>query len=392
MMHASSVFFLVAAAVGLAALLLQLVAVRIHMRGQRRAPTVFPPISVLKPLCGVDDDLEANLACFADLDYPDYEVVLGVKDTRDAAYPVAMRAVARWPKVMRLALQRGEPGFNPKVNQLVTLEKAARADLFVISDSNTRVDRGYLKEIAAYFEDSTIGCVTHPIVGEGEQRLGSLLDNLHLASAIGPGMVAAKVVAGKDLVVGKSMALRRQDVAAMGGFYAMKDYLAEDYVIGLRVGQVLGKRVAVARSVVQNVSRKKSPRDFLKRYRRWSIIHRTSIELGTYLAQALLNPFPLALIAAAFHPSGPTLLAAVAVCVLKTALDFATAWSLHPRAFGLSAALAVPLKDALLFAAWVNGLFETTVDWRGNALRVGPGSRLMPLDVETSEADETLAA
>ncbi|MHB8872783.1 MAG: glycosyltransferase [Myxococcaceae bacterium] len=393
MLHAASLFLLIAAAVGLCALLLQLIAVRVHLRKARLTPTSLRPISILKPLCGVDDDLEKNLECFATLDYPAYEVLLGVRDTLDPAFAVARRAVARWPKRMRLVLQRGEPGFNPKVNQLVTLEKAARAELLVISDSNTRVSKDYLREIAACFEDPEVGCVTHPIVGEGEERLGSLLDNLHLASAIGPGMIAAKVVAGKDLVVGKSMALRRADVAAMGGFLAMKDFLAEDYVIGQRVSALLGKKVAVARGLVINVSQRKSPRDFLKRYVRWSIIHHASLELGTYFAHALMNPLPLALLAAALYPSGSTLLAVLAVGVLKALIDVAAARSLRPSAFGLVAMAAVPLKDVLLFAAWVNALFQSTVNWRGNLLRVGPGSRLYPVEAdEATESDESLAA
>jgi ceramide glucosyltransferase len=393
MLYAASLFLLFAAAVGIVALAFQLAAVRVHLGRRARLPTALPPISILKPLCGVDDDLEKNLECFSALDYPAYEVVLGVKSPSDPAFEVARRAVARWPKVMRLVIQQGEPGFNPKVNQLVTLEKAARAELLVVSDSNTRVSKDYLREIAALFEDPQVGCVTHPIVGEGEARLGSLLDNLHLASAIGPGMIAAKVVAGKDLVVGKSMALRRADLAAMGGFLAMKDFLAEDYFIGVRVSEVLGKRVAVARGVVVNVSQKKTPGDFLKRYQRWSIIHRSSLELGTYFAHALMNPLPLALIAAALWPSGSTLLAAGAVGALKVALDLATAGSLGQRRFGLWAVAAVPTKDVLVFAAWVNALFQTTVDWRGNALRVGPGSRLSAVvEAEATEADERLAS
>ena len=393
MLHAASLFLLFAAALGLAALTLQLAAVRLHVGRRPRTPTALPPISILKPLCGIDDDLEKNLECFAALDYPAYEVVLGVRSPSDKAYEVARRAVARWPNLMRLVVQRGEPGFNPKVNQLVTLEKAARAGLLVISDSNTRVSKEYLREIAACFEDPMVGCVTHPIMGEGEERLGSLLDNLHLASAIGPGMIAAKVVAGKDIVVGKSMALRRADLTAMGGFLAMKDYLAEDYFIGVRVSELLGKRVAVARGVVINVSQKKTPSDFLKRYMRWSVIHHSSLELGTYFAHALLNPLPLALIAAALYPSGSTLLAVAAVGALKVAIDLAAARSLRPGRYGLWALAAVPLKDVLLFAAWVNALFQTTVDWRGNVLRVGPGSQLSAIaDAGEDEANQSLAS
>ncbi|MHB8416954.1 MAG: glycosyltransferase, partial [Myxococcales bacterium] len=105
----------------------------------------LPPISVLKPLCGIDDDLPGNLAGFAALDYPTYEVLLGVAGAHDDAYPIACAAAARWPERFRVVLQRGETGLNPKINQLVTLSQAARHDLLVVSDSNVRVEPGYLE-------------------------------------------------------------------------------------------------------------------------------------------------------------------------------------------------------------------------------------------------------
>ncbi len=154
--HALSLTLLTLAALGTFALGVQLFFV---LRHRWISPRVQAPvsgggpvgISILKPLCGVDDDLEANLARFATLGYPEYEVVLGVKDTRDPAYAVAREAVARWPHVMRLELQHGEPGLNPKVYQLITLAASARHVILVISDSNTRVGPDYLEVIARTF-------------------------------------------------------------------------------------------------------------------------------------------------------------------------------------------------------------------------------------------------
>ena len=239
--------FLVAAGVGLAAIAAQHLVLWTHVRQAPPVPRRTPPVSILKPLCGIDDGLEGNLASFASIEYPEYEVVLGVRDARDAAYPAALSAAARWPGRFRVALQRGEPGMNPKVNQLATLARAARHDVLVVSDSNVRVGPGYLSEIAALLEDEAVGLVTHPIAGVGEASVGSLMDHLHLAGSITPGIVGAKRLAGRDFVVGKSMALRRADLDALGGFEAVKDVLAEDWVLGVMVPSALGKRVAVAR-------------------------------------------------------------------------------------------------------------------------------------------------
>ncbi len=184
-METLALLFLFAAGVGMAAIAAQHLVLWIHVRQAPPVPRRTPPVSILKPLCGVDDGLEANLASFSALAYPEYEVVLGVRDVRDAAYPVALAAARRSPGRFRVAVQQGEPGLNPKVNQLATLARAARHDVLVVSDSNVRVHPGYLSEIAALLEDDGVGLVTHPIVGVGKATLGSL-------------MAGAVVVAGDD--------------------------------------------------------------------------------------------------------------------------------------------------------------------------------------------------
>ncbi len=386
MTHHFSLGLFAAALLGLAALAVQWALTAFHLRRAQPAPPACPPISILKPLCGLDDDLERNLRSFLELDYPVYEIVLGVRDQHDAAFDLALALSRKHPGRVRLVLQRGAPGVNPKVNQLVTLERAARYDLLLVSDSNARVERSYLREIAALFADERVACVTHPIVGHGEETWGSLLDNLHMSSSIGPGMIGAKLFAGQDLVVGKSMALRRADLDRLGGFRSVASILAEDYILGRRVRFELGKRVAIARSAVRSVTCRRRLRDFWRRYARWSVIHRTALEPSTYFAQLLLFPIPLAAIATALAPSRSACIALACVIVLKTVLDLATAQAmghhLHVRL-----APAVPLKDALLFAAWVRGMFVRTVDWRGHLLRVEQGSRLVASPLEQPPHD-----
>jgi ceramide glucosyltransferase len=375
---------------GIAALLFQLIHVCLHVRTRPKANLRSPePVSILKPLCGLDEDLEANLECFATLPGPAYELLLGLKDANDPAYPVACGAARRWPRHVRVVLQQGEPGLNPKVNQLVTLARVAKYDLLAVSDSNVRVGPGYLREICALFEDSRVACVTHPVVGSGERSLGSLMDNLHLSSSAGAGQVAAKRAAGRDLVVGKSMVLRRQDLDALGGFDAFKDHLAEDYVLGQAVTRKLGKRVVVARGPVHNVARGRSVMDFFRRYSRWSVIHRTAIGSSTYFAQALLNPSPLAWMAVMTCPTQRMFVLAMLVTSTKAFIDVLCASLLRGARFGVRAVLATPLKDLLLFVTWVNGLYARTVSWRGNQLRVMAGSLLVAPETANSPTKPT---
>jgi ceramide glucosyltransferase len=382
-----------AAALGVSALTVQLAVLWIHLRAPVPAPRTFPGISILKPLCGVDDGLEENLASFAALDWPDFEVLLGVRSVVDAAYPLARAAVRRWPGRFRVVLQRGAPGMNPKVNQLLTLARTARHDLLVISDSNVRVDPGYLSEIAALLEDERVGMVTSPIAGEGEVRIGSLMDHLHLASWVSPAMVAAKRLRIRDIVVGKSMALRRADLEALGGFDAVRNVLAEDYVMGRMVGQVLGKRVEVARTPVRNVGAHRSLRDFLGRYERWAVLQRHAAGRLAYSSFVLMNPVLLALLAAAVAPApiAPTALAAFgAVCLAKVSVDAAAARLLRQGGFRLAQLAMIPVKDVAFGAAWAIGQFRNEVAWRGNKIAVGPGTRIAPLEPATEP--ETLVA
>jgi len=378
MIHVSQLLF-VGCAFGLVLYGLQLVALVLHRRAPARAPRLRRGISILKPLCGLDDDLVANLECFAALDYAPYELLLGVRDRHDAAHPVAVAFARRFPRRVRVVLQRGTPGLNPKVNQLATLARAARHELIVVSDSNVRVAPGYLDEIAAHLEDPRVGLVTHPIAGIGERRFGSLMDNLHLCASVGAGMIGAKRVVGKDIVVGKSMALRKTDLAALGGFEAFADVLAEDYLLGKKVSATLDKRVVVGKAPVRNVSERRDARDFYRRYRRWSVMHCQCIGGPVYAAQALLNPTMVAVAGWLAHPSLITLGGVGVAAALKLAYDGAALTMLRGGRPPLATVVASPAKDALLACAWAVGLWRREIDWRGNRLRVLPGTRLQPV-------------
>ncbi len=371
-----SVMLFVVAAIGVVAAAVQAWALARHARGLDPAPRTTPLVSVLKPLCGVDDDLDRNLASFAAQAYSRFEVLLGVRSSEDAAHPHAVAAAARWPGRFRVVVQRGEPGLNPKVNQLVTLAREARGEVLVVSDSNVRASPGYLAGIVGLLEDDSVGLVTHAIAGVGEERLGSLLDNLHLACAIAPGVVAAKSIAGKDVVVGKSMAVRRSDLAALGGFEVVKDVLAEDYVLGTLVPSRLGKRVAIARRPVESVSCSRSVSGFLARYARWAVLHRQAVGPATYAAMMVLNPILVAAVALAAAPGRAALAAFAVTCALKALVDALAARRLRPDGFRMAQLAAVPLKDLLYAVAWAYGLVRSDVTWRGNRLRVLAGTRV----------------
>src|SRR5262249_5729851 len=160
-------------------------------------------------------------------------------------------------------------------------------------------------------------------VGSGGLRAGSVMDNLHITGGVSAGVVGAKRVLGRDIVVGKSMALRRQDVEQLGGFTRFRDVLAEDYVIGRLIVRELHKRIAIGHSSVHNVPCHAGPREFLRRYRRWSVMHRKAVGPLLYAGEILLNPVVLAGAALAASPSSETLLYCGAAGVLRALYDSA---------------------------------------------------------------------
>jgi ceramide glucosyltransferase len=377
--HALSLLLLACSALGVALLGVQIAACVRHLRTAPPEPARLPAISILKPLCGVDDRLQENLESFAALGYPRYEVLLGVEREEDPAYAIACAIATRFPSCMRVIVQQGAPGLNPKVNQLITLARHARHALIVISDSNVVAPEGYLHEIAAHFEDDEVGLVTHPIAGTGERSWGSLLDNVHLSAGIAPGMIAANCVAGEALVVGKSMALRRAELFAIGGFEAVKDVLAEDFVMGRRIADICGKRIAVAHRPILNVSCRRTLHGFYDRYTRWAVLQRTSVGPVLYLGMLLVNPVPLALAGFAIEPARSTFTALVGLALIKALLEAHALSAARGAGSGVRAFVALPLKDAVLMLTWIAGFVRSEVRWRGRRLAVLEGTRLVPV-------------
>ncbi len=368
----------------------------------RRIPTQgsTPPISILKPLKGVDDGLYLNLVSFAQLDYPEYEVILGAEDAGDPSLDVARRVQREFPAARITVMQcRGYRGKNPKVRSLQSLAAKAQYRHWLISDSNVRVDSSWLRDTAAEMSDTRVALVTNPIapMPSDVESLGALFENLHLGSFVLGAIALPRVLADRACVIGKSMLLDSRALHAVGGLRSVRNLLAEDYLLG-RKFELAGYRVALSPHPVQTVNESWTLERFCNRHIRWGQMRRR-ISLAAYLGEPLLNPIPLILVALGFRvaallsqdsidaagsPWARAIATSLGAIAIKCALDMSLLRRLRKTPLSLFDSAWIPLKDILIAAIWPVAAVRRTLDWRGNPLRIGRASRLFAMDPEVS--------
>ncbi len=366
---------------GLTVYILQIVAVRSTLsparnrEGDVNLSQSYPPISVIKPLKGLEDNLFGNLESFCVQDYPKYEVIFSLQDENDPAFKVARKVKEKFPaKSLSILIERCNRGFNPKVNNMVSAYQQSRYPTILISDSNVMVDPYYLRTIVRHINSPQVGLVCNLIKGVGGKTIGSIFENLHLNSFILGNICFLDKYLKIPCVVGKSMLMRKSDLEAVGGLAAVKDVLAEDHFIGEKIrGQ--NQRVVISNHLINNVNEYWNLRKFINRHVRWGKM-RWKIGGMKYLLELTVNPVFIAWLSfLLLGPTAKTLALLAIVSLIKITGDFYLGRSLstpmHPLVYLLS-----PIKDLLIGLLWFVPLTDDTVVWRGNRYRMGKDTRL----------------
>lgn len=358
------------------------------------------PVSVLRPLRGVDDELLENLESLCCQDHPQYEIILGAADGSDPALQVAREVARRHPELpIRVVVGEWATGLNPKVRVLRSLASYAHYENILISDSNVRVSTQYLSATTAELEDPNVGLVSNPIIGVGSKTFGSWVENLQFNSYVLQGIVLANFIGKHPCVVGKSMLLRCRALKQVGGFEGVADVLAEDYLLGRAVARA-GYRVVTSTSPIQSVSNTSSLHAVWQRHLRWAQIRRT-LGISGYLLELVLLPniWLAALAAVSAHSPwarvgnhGLAIVLGCALAYLTVCLSEGLAirrWS-GKRTTVATGVLSAFVRQCLSLSWWVVAWFSNDVVWRGRRLRIGRGSKLQLLPQATDPEAQAL--
>ena len=336
----------------------------------------YPFISILKPIKGIDDQLEDNLISFFELDYPNYEIIFGLHSYNDPALRIIKKLVKSFPSVRaKIIINSFRIGLNPKINNLYNMYPSAEGSLIFISDSNTSIERNFLKLLENEFEDKNIGLVTATIRGIGAKNLSSLMENIHLNTFLSPSVFAASRIAKISIVIGKAILIPKYLLEKIGGFEAFKNYLAEDYLMGIKVME-MGYKIRTAPVLVNNINEKWTLKKFLNRHSRWAKM-RAKIKITTYLLESLSNPISSSFILALLLHNELGIIQFITVSIVKSLID-SVSLRLIKSDIKTYQLIVIPIKDLIIGLLWYIPFINSRISWRNNHFTIQKGSLLQP--------------
>jgi ceramide glucosyltransferase len=337
-----------------------------------------PPVSLLKPVHGVDFGSVANFESFCRQNYPEYEILFAVNDESDPAVPLIRDLAARFPeRNIRLISGASQIGANKKVNNLIELNRAARHEIIVLTDGDVRVLPNYLREVVAPFSDPKIGAVTSFYRGIAQKSLGAELEAIGAASDFFAGVFVAEWMEGMTFALGASIATTKTWVAKIGGFEAIADMHSDDYELGHRIVKG-GGEVVLSRELVWTMYPAQSARGFWNHQVRWSRTVRLCRPLS-FIGLIFTHGLPWAAAAALVAPSKSS---AVAYLAAYLVLRLTMAWTVGVRVVDDETVRKkiwlVPFRDAIHFIVWLASFASNKISWSGEQFTMREG-RMTPL-------------
>jgi len=339
-------------------------ALRFFKRERARGlPDFTPPVSILKPVHGVDFASYENFASFCVQDYPDYELLFCVNELTDPAIAVIQELMTDFPdRPIRILTGSAQLGSNRKINNLVLLAREARHEILVQSDGDVRVGPRYLREVVAPFRDPSVGVVSCLYRGIVQENLWAELEAVGAASDFMAGALVADWKEGVTFALGASVTTTKSWLAKIGGYETLANLLADDYEIGNRVHKAGGK-VLLSREAVWTMYPARTARSFWEHQVRWARTIRL-VRPASFLGLLFTHGLPLAFLAAAVAPSAWIRAAYLAAyLVLRLGMAWvAGVWGLQDVVLRRKLWL-VPLRDLLYFAVWLSAFASNRIKW-----------------------------
>jgi ceramide glucosyltransferase len=340
-----------------------------------------PPISILKPLKGTDPQMYESFRSHCLQDYAEYEIIFGISDAVDPATEFVERLKAEFPQIpIHLVLCGRNLGANTKVSNLAQMLKGAQYEHIVVNDSDIRVEASYLQKVVAPLADPRVGLVTCLYRGVASPSLGSRLESLFVSTDFCAGVLAARLIEGGiHFGLGSTLAFRRRDLAATGGFEALANYLADDYEIGRRIA-ALGLGIELSGIVVETFLPRYNWKQFLDHQLRWARTIRDS-RPGGYAGLAATFGLPWAFLTLIFARGAgwAWVLLGAAIFMRCTVALVVGRMVLQDRQVTNWLTL-IPLHDFVAVVVWLIGFRGHSITWRGDSFELKDGKlvRMLP--------------
>jgi ceramide glucosyltransferase len=335
----------------------------------------LPPVTVLKPLCGVEPDTYDCLRSFCVQDFDDYQVVFGVSDPYDPVIAVVHRLQREYPhRDLSLMIDRRLHGSNHKVSNLINMMAVARHDYLVLSDSDVRVESDYLGRIVAPLADEKVGIVTCCYRGVARAGIWSILGSMFINQWFMPSVRVAAMLGFRSFAFGASIAVRRDVLDRIGGFSAIAGQLADDYRLG-ELTRRMGLTTVLSDVEVETMVGEQSAMELVAHELRWRRTIRILSPSG-YGLSFITFGLPVTAAQIAVTGGGGAAFIIFAITALANA-------SLHLRTdrsrWRRAKLLLVPFRDLLHFALWGWSFATRRVQWRSVLYRVTDDGSVQPV-------------
>ncbi|MGA2964649.1 MAG: bacteriohopanetetrol glucosamine biosynthesis glycosyltransferase HpnI [Terriglobales bacterium] len=339
----------------------------------------LPPVTILKPLKGVDPEIWESFCSHCEQDYPEFQLILGVSDPADPAVELVRKLQAKYPhRQIDLIVCERVLGTNIKVGNLAQMLPAARYEILLVNDSDIRVPADYLRQVIAPLADDSVGLVTCLYRGVAGATLGSRLEALGIGTDFVLGVLSARFLErGLHFGLGSTLGFRRRDLEAIGGFEALWDYLADDYELGRRIA-ASGKRVELSAATVTTFLPAYTLGEFFRHQLRWSRTIRDARRWGyAGLLFTFGLPWALLTLLAADGARWAWLLFALTLAARLGVGFTAAEVVLHDgpvfRNGSLRNILLLPLRDGIAPLVWAASFMGNRIHWRGGVFDLKEG-------------------